>query len=96
MTASTETIEKLALFFDLAHVYASLGDAIGEQLRGWAAADFEADPEPDEDGYVDGHEPTAGAMGYVRERLGSRSDEIAELLDIDAEEVRVILNSGAR
>lgn len=34
-------------------------------------------------------------MSYIRERLGSRAYEIAELLDIDGEEVRAILRGAS-
>lgn len=92
MTASTETVERLALFLNLAEVVCSLGDAISSQLRSWAAANFRPGlPEGDEDG-----EPTAGAMGYIRDRLGSRVDDLAELLAIDPDECRAIFHEENR
>lgn len=78
----SETVEKLAAFFKLARIVASLGDMIGEQIEAWAESDFDPNCE----------EITGGALGYIRDRFGTwQCRKLAELLDVESEEVEKIL-----
>jgi hypothetical protein len=83
-TPSSETVEKLTDFLYLARTVGSLGDAIGEQLIAWAEDDFAADSRD---------QPTAGAMGYIRDRLGAKAHDFADLFDLPVEEVEAVFKA---